>query len=138
MKSFIRSDNSSHDLAGSEGTERLAKLVNDSFDVLNGRWYAERISDELDKNDKKGRTIKERKFHILRELLKVLDKTEMEYESREQNSDGPSEMFCAITTLKALRLTVHSTMALTEEMLENDFNYVLTGKFNQDPVEVLS
>lgn len=70
-------------------------------------------------------------------LMTVLDITEKEHESCEKNSSSPSEMFCSLTTLKALRLTINSAMALTEELLQHNYHTVLTGKMNQDPIEVL-
>ena len=53
------------------------------------------------------------------------------------HSNSPSEMFCSLTTLKALRMTINSAMALSEELLQNNYHTVLTGKMNQDPIEVL-
>ncbi|KAK4017837.1 hypothetical protein OUZ56_033727 [Daphnia magna] len=43
--------------------------------------------------------------------------------------------FLSQTTLEALRLTVHSVLHLTSDLLKNDFHFVLTGKFNQDCLE---
>ena len=77
------------------------------------------------------------KWAILNAVLDVLEITEKEQQSRKKHSSTPTEMFCSATTLKALRMTVNSAMALTEaELLENDFRLVLTGKWNQNPIEV--
>lgn len=38
--------------------------------------------------------------------------------------------------MPALRLTVKSTTSLGDELLQNDFEFVLTGKLNQDCSEV--
>ena len=70
-------------------------------------------------------------------MLNVLDITETEHKNREKNSSSPSEIFCSLTTLKALRITINSAMALTEELLENGYHTALTGKMNQDPIEVI-
>lgn len=121
---------------GSEGTEKLAILMNDVFDVLNGRFYDEGISNNKAFNDSKGRTVKEVKFTKLNAMLNVLDVTEEFQANREKNSDSPSEPFCSTTTLRALRLTINSAMALTTNMLENGYHTILTGKWNQDPIEV--
>jgi hypothetical protein len=122
--------------SGSEGTEKLAILMNNTFDVLNGRFYAEGISNKVNQNDEKKRTVTEIKWATLNTMLNVLDITEMSHQSREKHSSSPSEMFCSQTTLKALRITINSTMVLSEELLENDYHTVLTGKMNQDPIEV--
>ena len=36
-----------------------------------------------------------------------------------------------------MRIVIHSAMQLTKDMLDNGYSYVLPGKWNQDPVEVL-
>lgn len=122
---------------GSEATEKLAMLMNKTFDVLNGRKYAEGITNNVNYNDKNKRTVKEMKWETLNAMLSVLDITEVEHESRQKNSNSPSEMFCSLTTLKALHMTINSAMALSEELLQNNYHTVLTGKMNQDPIEVL-
>jgi hypothetical protein len=45
-------------------------------------------------------------------------------------------MFCSQTTLNALIITINSAMVLSGELLEHDYPTVLTGKMNQDPIEV--
>ena len=69
-------------------------------------------------------------------MLDVLDVTEDIQKNREKNSATPTEMFCSSTTLTSFRLTINSAMALAEEMLANDYHTVLTGKWNQDAIEV--
>ncbi|XP_045034625.1 uncharacterized protein LOC123475690 [Daphnia magna] len=66
---------------GSEGTEKLAMLMNKTFDVLNGRYYAEGISNNINHNDKNKRTVKEMKWATLNAMLTVLYITEKEHES---------------------------------------------------------
>ena len=127
---------SSYLIIDSEGTEKFVMLMNDTFDVLNGRFYAAGISDKTDVTDKYNRTIKQVKWAKLNAMLNVLNITEQEHQSRDKHSSSPSEMFCSATTLKALRLTIISAKSLTEELLENGFHTVLTGKMNQDPIEV--
>nr|CAH0098454.1 unnamed protein product [Daphnia galeata] len=39
------------------------------------------------------------------------------------------------TTLRGMRIVIHSAMQLTKDMLDNGYSYVLPGKWNQDPVE---
>ena len=80
--------------------------MNDVFDVLNGRFYAEGISNKMDQKDTNNRTIKEVKWVKLNAMLDVLDITENVSESRLANSDSPKETFCSTTTLRAFRLTI--------------------------------
>ena len=49
-------------------------------------------------------------------------------------------MFISTSTLRSWRFTTLSTIALAQEMLSYDEDYlkVLTGKLNQNPIEVLS
>ena len=68
-------------------------------------------------------------------MLDVLDITESFKENRQKNSDSLSEPFCSAATLKALTLKINSAMALTEEMLQNDYHTVLPGNRNH-PIEV--
>lgn len=70
-------------------------------------------------------------LQILKELLQALSKTEEIYER-----DRSKTPFLALTTLKALRLTIPSTIDLTEELFKLGFAYVLTAKLKQDCIEV--
>lgn len=45
-------------------------------------------------------------------------------------------MFLSQTTLEGWRITFHSIIELTEELLNAGFITVLTGKFNQNTLEV--
>jgi hypothetical protein len=45
--------------------------------------------------------------------------------------------FLSQTTLEAFRLTLLSIIDLTEDLLSNNYDFVLTGKFNQDCIEVM-
>lgn len=58
------------------------------------------------------------------------------YEVDPVNNSKVTKMFMATTTLRSWRITVLSTIALTEKMLNAGYFTVLTGKFNQDPLEV--
>ena len=87
-------------------------------------------------SDPSSKTIKEIKWAKLNAMLDVLDVTEDIQKNREKNSATPTEMFCSSTTLTSFRLTINSAMALAEEMLANDYHTVLTGKWNQDAIEV--
>lgn len=114
---------------GSETTEKLTKLINDVFDVLNGRFVAQgiNISNWC------------KKKNVLETFLKILDVTEECNRSRKQHDANiPLNMFVSETTLQAWRITVLSVIALAEEQFNADYITVLTGKFNQDPLEVNS
>lgn len=117
-----------HLFKNSETTERLTKVVNDVFDVLNGRFILKGIN-ERNWGKKKAQ---------LDAFLKILDVTEECNRTRKRNDpDIPLKMFLSDSTLQAWRITVISVIALTEELLNAGYITVLTGKFNQDPLEVL-
>ena len=71
-------------------------------------------------------------------FLTVLEDTEAIYE--EENKGRRMNMFISTSTLRSWRFTTLSTIALAQEMLSYDEDYlkVLTGKLNQNPIEVLS
>lgn len=117
-------------MLGTEHIERLTKTVNDNFDVLNGRHIKEGITPNnwwINAHDEK---VKGRK-QILEAMLAVLAVTERIYEK-----DKNRKMFCSLTTVHGWRMTIRSVIALTEEMFNAGYTVVLTGKMNQDPVEV--
>jgi len=56
------------------------------------------------------------------------------------NQSLPAEnrkQFLSWQTCQGLRCTLRSALELTQLLLAEGFSYVLTGKFNQDPLEVL-
>lgn len=96
--------------------------------MLNGRFILKGINE---RNWGKKKT-------QLDAFLKILDVTEECNRRRKRNDpDIPLKMFLSDTTLQAWRITVISVIALTEELLNAGYITVLTGKFNQDPLEVL-
>ena len=101
----------------------MTLLINDVFDVLNGRFIAEGIN--------RRNWVKKKK--ILDVFLEVLTDTEA------MSDEIKIPPFMSTTTLRSFRVTTLSTIALTNEMLshEEDYFTVLTGKFNQDPIEVI-
>ena len=107
--------------ADSSAIERLTKMMNDTFDVLNGR------------HDKEGITVENwaTKKKVLDVMLEVLSHTERIY-----LKDKSRKMFCSTTTLRGWRITIKSVIVLTEKLFNTDYDIVLTGKLNQDPVEV--
>ncbi|KZS02803.1 Uncharacterized protein APZ42_000006, partial [Daphnia magna] len=70
-------------------------------------------------------------------FLEILDVTEECKRSRVQHDPNtPLNMFLSETTLQAWRISLLSVIALTEEMFNAGYFTILTGKFNQDPLEV--
>lgn len=98
-------------------------LLNDSFDTMNGRRFAERINPE-NWNEKKKPLV---------DLLKAIDISE----EHSLASKGKEKPFLSDTSLKAMRITLQSTIELVNFLLEKGkYDFVLTGKFNQDCIEV--
>lgn len=90
---------------------------------MNGRFLKEGITD-LNWGPKK---------KILEVMLSVLDETERVYlQSKKQR-----KMFVSMTTLRGWRISIKSTISLVEEMFTENYSVVLTGKFNQDALEVI-
>lgn len=91
---------------------------------MNGRRYKDRIWSgnwELHK----------------RNLLKLLDAIN-ETERHALLSKENARPFLSDTSLKAMRVTITSTIQLVEFLLERcNYEFVLTGKFNQDCIEVV-
>lgn len=108
--------------SGSEHTIYLTNLLNDVFDIMNARFCKEGITvlNWLPKKKK------------LEEMLVVLKRTEMIY----LQSDNREKMFASTTTIRGWRTSIQSTIAITEELFSKNYGFVLTGKFNQDALEV--
>ena len=106
----------------------MTKIMNDVFDILNGRIFAQGI---CEKN-------KVKKFAVLEKMKIILNVTEEIYKNRKAHSDElPPNMFMSTTTLRAFRVVLHSAIDLANEMLDNGYHTVLTARWNQDPVEVI-
>ena len=115
-------------ITGSESTQIMTKLMNDVFDVLNGRTFVKGINEAN----------KKKKLALLEKMNTILNITEEIYTSRKKHSDGvPPVMFMSTTTLRSFRIVLHSAIDLTKEMLGNGYITVLTATWNQDPVEVI-
>lgn len=122
--------------SGSETTEKFVELVNDVFDVLNGRCVSQAITREN----------WERKKEILNEMLLILNQTEDIHKEQLKdkkkkkgialNDKIPLQMFCSETTLNAWRTDISSAILLVEEMFAAGFEIVLSARWNQDPIEV--
>lgn len=103
-----------------DGTIRFTKLANDMFDVLNRKLPYEGV--RLGSQD----------FAVLEGVFHFLDSWEKEVADGKISKD----MFLTKSTSEGLRVTLHSTIGLCRYLLsECGFSYVLTNKFNQDPLE---
>lgn len=49
----------------------------------------------------------------------------------------PEKIFMADTTLQSWRLVPHRSIGLIDELFQANFKVVLTGRFNQNPIEVI-
>ena len=101
----------------------MTLLLNDAFDSMNGRRFAERIHS--------GNWAEKK-----RPLLDLLDAI-TQSEAHSLSTNGAEKPFVSDTSLKALRITLTSTIELVEFLLHRcGYDFVLTGKFNQDCIEV--
>jgi len=70
-------------------------------------------------------------------FLHVLDVTEqISKDPKRDKTKLPDNMFMSDTTLVAWRLVIYSSIGLIEELFKKGFDVLLTGRFNQDPIEV--
>ncbi|KAH7986066.1 hypothetical protein HPB49_026133 [Dermacentor silvarum] len=102
------------------GTVEFTERINDLFDAMNRRHPGDAVR-------KEGKDIL-----VMKESLQWLNDWE-----RDLNSGViTKEMFLTPLTAEGLRVSILSTLDLTEYLLtECGFKYVLTAKFNQDPLE---
>ncbi|KZS06429.1 Uncharacterized protein APZ42_030122 [Daphnia magna] len=106
-----------------EKIERLTKVMNDVFYILNLRFCKVRITKDTFPPKKEK----------LNHMLQVLSETEHVYEENGRNIP----MFVSQTSLHAWRLSIRSAINLIEEQFDAGLKGVLTGKFNQEPLERL-
>ena len=93
---------------------------------MNGRWFKKAIFVKTWRSHQKQ--------HLETPLENLWD-TEVAYHCRK----SALPMFISQTTLEALRLSILSTISLTEELLYKEkYAYVLSSKWNQDCVEVMT
>lgn len=127
LRRYKRNKKFAYLFKGSETTKRFTKLINDVFDAMNGRCIAQGINVINGWKKKKRLDI----------FLDILEEEEECKRTRKPNDpDTPVKMFLSDTTLQSWRVTVLRVRALTEEMFNVESTSVLTGKLNQDPLEV--
>ncbi|XP_071641540.1 uncharacterized protein [Temnothorax longispinosus] len=105
---------------GCEETIKFCKQINDMFDALNRKM------------PNQGLTLKTKDFEILQSSLQWLD----DWENAKIRGDISSDEFLTTDTANGLRLSLISTMDLCKYLITNfKFEYLLTGKVNQDNLE---
>ena len=71
-------------------------------------------------------------------MLHVLDVNEQVANDPERDRNFlPNIKFMSDTSLVAWRLVINSSIGLIDELIAAEFNIVLTGRFNYDPIEVI-
>jgi hypothetical protein len=73
-------------------------------------------------------------LQFLEDCLKWFD----EWEAFAKSANGDSKKFLSPSTAAGLRVTLRSTIQLSQFLLQSRFVYVLTSRFSQDPLEVIS
>ena len=94
---------------GSESTEQFTRDLNCLVDILNSSSPVNGLYKGSDK------------YCILKRWKTLLNEKENNFASQR--------------TLESLRVTVQSTLEVTEYLWKNGLKYVLTAKLNQDPIE---
>ncbi|KAH6923787.1 hypothetical protein HPB50_006924 [Hyalomma asiaticum] len=100
--------------ADSAGTQEFTLLLNDLFDILNSKIPAAGI--------RKGSP----KIKFLERFLEMMNQTE---------AMTNVKLFASRQTMESLRVTLMSVLSLTDFLLGQGVNYVLTASLNQDPLE---
>ncbi|KZS06447.1 Uncharacterized protein APZ42_030095 [Daphnia magna] len=101
---YYREDLGLEEFKNTEPTEAVMRLLNNAFDVMNGRHIQESI----------GKENWESKCKILNELLEAIDMSE--HMSKEANLIP----FVSQTTIEALRLTLTSIIDLTNDLFDDN------------------
>lgn len=71
-------------------------------------------------------------FQVITEFLCLVNVTE------ENHITKGTAMFASQLTIESLRVTLASVLDLITDLLSEGADYVLTGKLNQDPLEVIN
>ncbi|KAH6945333.1 hypothetical protein HPB50_007887 [Hyalomma asiaticum] len=104
-------------MENSEGTETFTRMVNDLFDALNIKLPS------------RGVRRHSKEIQLIKDFVELLNTTERN--SVEKNL----KLFASQQTTESLRVTLLSTIDIIEYLLAQGAHYVLTAKFNQDPLE---
>lgn len=109
-------------------------MMNDVFDIMNGRFIAAGINIRNWGEKKK-------KLDVFLKILDLTEKSKADHiaenkKKKAKDRTPAPEMFMSLTSLQSWRVSILSTIALTEEMFNAGYITVLTGRLNQDPIEV--
>lgn len=108
-------------LEGCEKTIFFCKRINDLFDALNR------------KSPNEGLTPNNKDFKVLEDFLDWLNRWEL----TARKGDITYDEFLTQETTHGLRIFIQSTMELCHYLIEKfQFQYLLTGKVNQDNLEI--
>ncbi|KAK4021268.1 hypothetical protein OUZ56_003187 [Daphnia magna] len=105
LQSTLQEQLPTSDDYGSESTEKMGKLLNEVFDVLDGRCINKRI--KFNNWTKKN----------LDAMMHILNVTFRLFSEKEKYPNSPSESFMSQTTLLSFMMNVRSTIALTKEFV---------------------
>ncbi|XP_043287495.1 uncharacterized protein [Venturia canescens] len=109
------------ELKDCEGTAAFCEWINQMFDALNR------------KDDIEGMQPGNTDFKILEDSIRKLD----EWEEKVEKGLLSKDLFLTPQTAEGLRVTLKSTLDIVTYLTnECGFPYVLTGRINQDPLEV--
>lgn len=109
-------------LSGCEETISFCKRFNNMFDAMKR------------KSPNQGLTPHSNDFKILEDSLRWLN----EWQSAVVERNITAEEFLTVETSRGLRISLQSTMDLCRYLIDKfDFKYLLTGKLNQDNLEVI-
>ncbi|KZS05245.1 Uncharacterized protein APZ42_031632 [Daphnia magna] len=118
-----KNNNTVHKFRNTAAIEDLVLLLNNTFDALNGRQFKYRIFSGNWQQHKR----------VLLQLLQALDDSEAHWKASKDNE----KPFLSDISLKAMRVTLNSAIQLVEFLLDKcNYSLVLSGKFNQDCIEV--
>lgn len=131
---------SGHLFQGTEGTQNFLQLCNDAFDVMNRRSPKEGITLEKWRSQKAVLFISNtaKTPCQLPVLLKILIRFRDALDASERVwKETKVQPFVALSSIPMMRMTVASTIDLVDYLLvQRNYKYILTGKFNQDCLEV--
>ena len=118
-------------------TAKFIALVDKFFDCMNSR--------SLNEAERKRKpflapykSIDDPRFDFLeRDFLGYMDKWKTAVETRKGKFSNAerAKMFISQQTYDGIRVSIHSLVECTKYLLENGLQYVLSSKFNQDPLE---
>lgn len=102
-------------------------------EILRDDSYKPNELDDIQHEKDKATTVIELEWCSIADLLNVADNVDNE---STEVSEIVYEPFLSSTTMNGLRVTILSTIDVVNFLLDSGYKYVLTGKLNQDCIEV--